>query len=703
MLTLLSPDSHIKPKTFLNALLTLHLFFFSTFSAAMAASPCLSIPHSSTTTTTTIFFFTISLHLLLLPTQSSSKTPDFHTLLSFKTASDTANKLSAWNSSTHHCSWPGVSCLHNHNRVSHLVLENLNLHGSIFPLTKLTQLRLLSLKRNRFNGPIPNLSNLTSLKLLYLSHNNFSGEFPASVASLSRLYRLDLSYNNLSGEIPVTVNNLTHLITLKIDSNQMSGNIPNLNLSNLEYFNVSGNRFSGRIPEFLSGFAGSAFARNPDLCGAPLHKCKDNNNPALKPRNATSASTVPASPSSKPLPGNPTRKDGAPRMGPLVLTAIILGDVLALAVVALLLFCCLRRYFKSEKEKEPNHVPEGDVELVYAPKAVVSEKGGMVFVEGAKRFEVEELLRASAQMLGKGSYGTSYKAVLDDGSVVAVKRLKDVEIGGRREFEQQMEVIGRLRHPNVVSLRAYYFAKEEKLLVSDYVANGSLFWLLHGNRGPGRTPLGWTTRLKIAAGAARGVSFIHNSCKPNTSNKLTHGNIKSTNILVDVAGNAHVADFGLSIFKVPSSGRKSNGYRAPEVSSSDGRKLTQKSDVYSFGVLLMEILTGKCPAAVDGGEYGGGEVVDLPRWVQSVVKEEWTAEVFDLELMRYKDIEEEMVALLQIATTCTVAEPDQRPTMCHVANMIEELRGTEGSPCRDTLDLVSESHSVSEDARAGRA
>ncbi|KAK7267281.1 hypothetical protein RIF29_19948 [Crotalaria pallida] len=129
-------------------------------------------------------------------------------------------------------------------------------------------------------------------------------------------------------------------------------------------------------------------------------------------------------------------------------------------MVAQLLFCCLRRYFKSEKEKEPN-VSEGDVELVYAPKAVVSEKGGMVLLEGAKRFEVKELLRTSVQMLGKGSYGTSYKAFLDDESVVAVKRLKDVEIGGRREFEQQMEVIGRFRHPDVVTLRVYYFAKEE--------------------------------------------------------------------------------------------------------------------------------------------------------------------------------------------------------------------------------------------------
>ena len=109
--------------------------------------------------------------------------------------------------------------------------------------------------------------------------------------------------------------------------------------------------------------------------------------------------------------------------------------------------------------------------------------------------------------------------------------------------------------------------------------------------------------------------------------------------------------------------------------------------------------TGKCPSAVEeSGPYGTisvGGMVDLPRWVQSVVREEWTAEVFDLELMRYKDIEEEMVGLLQIAMACTSANPDQRPKMVQVVKMIEEIRGVEVSPSHYTLD--SDSPSVSDD------
>ncbi|KAK7280452.1 hypothetical protein RJT34_25516 [Clitoria ternatea] len=640
--------------------------------------------------------------------------PDFEALVAFKTASDTSKKLTTWNNSTNPCSWNGVSCIR--DRVSRLVLENLELQGSMEPLTSLTQLRVLSLKGNRFSGHVPNLSNLSALKLLFLSQNNFSGEFPVSVTSLFRLYRLDLSHNNFSGEIPATLNHMTHLLTLRLDGNNFSGHIPGMNLPGLQDFNVSGNQLTGEIPKSLSGFPESSFGQNPFLCGAPVQKCssdptKPGSNGAIAspvlPNPNTPSTTISSSPSSVPKTtpsssssSNKTHENRTSKISPVALIAIIVGDVLVLGIVSLLLYCYFwRNYSAKLKEGKGSKLFESE-KIVYSsspyPAQGGFERGRMVFFEGEKRFELEDLLRASAEMLGKGGFGTAYKAVLDDGNVVAVKRLKDAQISGKREFEQHMEVLGRIRHPNIVSLRAYYFAREEKLLVYDYMPNGSLFWLLHGNRGPGRTPLDWTTRLKIAAGVARGVAFIHNSCK---SLRLTHGNIKSTNILVDKQGNARVSDFGLSVFAGPGPGPgmsgRSNGYRAPE--ASDGRKQTHKSDVYSLGVVLLELLTGKCPSVVEGGGPGGG-AVDLPRWVQSVVREEWTAEVFDLELIRYRDIEEEMVGLLQIAMSCTAAAPDQRPRIGHVVKMIEDLRGVEVSPCHDTLDSVSESPSLSEDA-----
>ena len=185
----------------------------------------------------------------------------------------------------------------------------------------------------------------------------------------------------------------------------------------------------------------------------------------------------------------------------------------------------------------------------------------------------------------------------------------------------------------------------------------------------------WDTRLRIAIGAAIGIARIH----LENGGKLVHGNIKSSNIFLNSKQYGCVSDVGLTTIMsslAPPISRAA-GYRAPEVT--DTRKAAQPSDVYSFGVVLLELLTGKSPIHTTAGD----EIVHLVRWVHSVVREEWTAEVFDLELMRYPNIEEEMVEMLQIAMSCVVRMPDQRPKMLEVVKMIETVRrldSTENHP-----------------------
>ncbi|KAI4313036.1 hypothetical protein MLD38_037815 [Melastoma candidum] len=253
----------------------------------------------------------------------------------------------------------------------------------------------------------------------------------------------------------------------------------------------------------------------------------------------------------------------------------------------------------------------------------------------------------------------------------------------QKEFESEAGTLGRIRHPNLVALRAYYLGlKGEKLLVFDYMPKGSLASFLHA-RGP-ETMIGWSTRMRIAMDVARGLSHLH------TKEDMIHGDLNSTNILLDDDGTARIADYGLSRLTTAAAAATTTvatagalGYAAPEVGRT--KKGTAKSDVYSLGVVMLELLTGKSPSeggTGKGGEGGrGGAGEELPRWVASVVKEEWTNEVFDLELLREGGegeegggIADELLNTLKPALHCVDPSLSSRRDAEEVLRQLQEIK-----------------------------
>ncbi|KAF9597497.1 hypothetical protein IFM89_019024 [Coptis chinensis] len=574
-----------------------------------------------------------------------------------------------------------------------LTLDHNFITGSIpVSLSKLGKLEELTMSRNLLNGTVPNdLGNLSKLRILDLSNNDINGSFPVSLCSLSSLVRLDLEGNHIgnqipeaidglqkltvldlkqnlfTGRIPANLGKIPSLTQLDLSENGLTGNIPSslVDLINLSLFNVSYNRLSGSVPFPLTRrFNSSSFMGNLLLCGY-------------------SPSTTCPNPPSPPSPEilKPRRRKLSTKNIILVAAGAFLAILFILGCIVLC-FLIRRRAASDAKNGQVagKAAPTSGKEA--AATAADVEAGGevggkLVHFDGPFLFTADDLLCATAEIMGKSTYGTVYKATLESGNEVAVKRLREKIAKSQKEFELEVNKIGKIRHPNLLALRAYYLGpKGEKLLVFDFMPRGSLASFLHA-RGPD-TPIYWPTRLNIIIGIVRGLDHLH------THENMVHGNLTTGNVLLDENANTQIADYGLS--RLMTAAANSNviataaalGYRAPELSKL--KKANTKTDVYSLGVIMLELLTGKSP-----GEAMNGD--DLPHWVASIVKEEWTNEVFDLELMRdASTIGDELLNTLKLALHCVDPSPSARPEVQQILQQLEVILPELGASSSDRDD-----------------
>ncbi|PSS34929.1 Serine/threonine-protein kinase-like protein [Actinidia chinensis var. chinensis] len=315
-----------------------------------------------------------------------------------------------------------------------------------------------------------------------------------------------------------------------------------------------------------------------------------------------------------------------------------------------------------------------------------------VKIRRAQMFSYKELERATGgfkeeSQVGKGSFSCVFKGVLKDETVVAVKRAivsPDMKKNSK-EFHTELDLLSRLNHAHLLNLIGYCEEGGERLLVYEFMANGSLHQHLHGKNKASKEQLDWVRRVTIAVQAARGIEYLHGyACPP-----VIHRDIKSSNILIDEEHNARVADFGLSLLGPANSSSPlaelpagTLGYLDPEYYRL--HYLTTKSDVYSFGVLLLEILSGR--KAIDM-QFEEGNIVE---WAVPLIKAGDIQTILDPVLKPPSDVEA-LKRIANVACKCVRMRGKERPSMDKVTTSLERaLVLLMGSPSNDQPILPTE-------------
>lgn len=567
-------------------------------------------------------------------------------------------------------SWIGIGC--STGTVSVINLPNRNLNGNISP----------------------SLINLPSLKIIKLGGNKLSGTIPSTLTRLKSLSTLDLSHNNLSPPVP-----------------KFSGQVQVLTAGNpLIDKSSSLPPSSPSVPPP----SGSPPSPPPNGSSAPVPSANGSTPSNPVPSNPVPSNPVSPAPRSGNSPGSnanssnsnaPTKQfDGNKGKSSRISTATIVGSVAAAVLLFFLLPAALCLYKKKARGhvqgEEPSALIVDGRNLLNDSNSVVkilvannNANGGNSLTDtqstssGPSEVHITEAgnLIISVQVLrhvtrnfspenelGRGGFGVVYKGQLDDGTIIAVKRMEAAVVSnkGLAEFQSEIAVLSKVRHRHLVALLGYCIEGNERLLVYEYMPKGALSRHIFDWATNGLEPISWKRRLSIALDVARGMEYLHSLAHRS----FIHRDLKPSNILLGDDFRAKVSDFGL--VKLAPEGKYSVetklagtfGYLAPEYAVTG--RITTKADVYSFGVVLMELITGR--RALDENEPE--ESMYLVSWFRRMNSDkESLMKAIDGILEVTDETFESICTVAELAGHCTAREPFQRPDMGHAVNVLAPL------------------------------
>ncbi|XP_041999215.1 probable inactive receptor kinase At5g10020 [Salvia splendens] len=596
-------------------------------------------------------------------------------------------------------------------RLTSFRISNNSLEGLLPPvLATYPELRVVDVSFNTLSGSLPSLFISTKLIDINLSWNNFSGAVPTDGLTPQNysLLSLDLSHNSFTGQLPPELGRFSTMVYLDLSNNLLEGAIPDDLPNTMTVFNVSYNNLSGVVPQSLQRFPSSSFHPGNMLLVVP-------NEAASSPKGGDSLS----------MRGHGSRMSSAIRAA---LIAGLVGGALVVAILTVMIYWRVHRErnksastetggkkvlsstsVESGTQQQANlsalhqglknlDNPESTrkTELVASPATMASsgdsspgklqqlsehpsalrvcspEKlaGDLHLFDSSLKFSSEELSSAPAEPVGMSCHGTLYKAVLSSGHVLAVKLLKEGIAKKRKEFAREAKKLGSIRHPNLVSLQGFYWGpkEHEKLIISNYVDAPCLALYLHGTAPQTLPPLSLDERLKISINVACCLTHLH------TESAIPHGNLKSTNILIELPNkNAVLTDYSLhrlltaagTAEQVLNAGAL--GYLPPEFTSTSKPCPSMKSDVYAFGVILLELLTGRSVP-------GNPEVVDLAEWVSFMAVENRAVECFDSHILGAENhLPKTLDDMLHVALKCTLPaaeRPDMKMVFEELSSMV---------------------------------